>query len=82
VIDFNSSYIKDEITEIIHFSLLNMGKNSLGYSWESYEIWMSQWNNLKIENRQFILNIIDSNSYTTGSGVHDIKRKYGEFFSS
>jgi hypothetical protein len=82
VIDFSSSYIKDEVSDVIHYNLINMGKDSMEYSWESYEIWMSQWNNLKVENKQFILSIIDSRSYTSSSGVHDIKRRFGKYFSN
>jgi hypothetical protein len=77
VIDFNEVPLKDELEDIIHYCLLNMGKDYYGYSWESYEIWMTKWNNLRHENRQFILELIDSRSYTLKSGVHDLKRKYG-----
>ncbi|WP_037290940.1 SIR2 family protein [Saccharibacillus sacchari] len=75
VLDFNSFDTK-RFKEVIRHCLINMGKDSLGYSWESYEIWMTKWNNLKQVNKEFILQVIADNSFTASSGVHDLKRKY------
>ncbi|HFK1456055.1 TPA: SIR2 family protein [Bacillus cereus] len=76
VINFNELHLKDELENIIYYSLLNMGKDFFGYSWESYEIWMTTWNNLKYENKQFILNLINNRDYTSKSGVHDLEERY------
>lgn len=60
------SPIEQDFIDIVKHSLSYASKRQyLGYSWESWEIWNTQWGNMKVDNQKLIKELIDKGTWSS-----------------
>lgn len=76
-IEIENSHIKKEYLEFVDYSFKKMSKKLLvGSAWKAYEVWESQWENIRHENQKLVLQMIKDGEYHRLTGVPYLLKKY------